>query len=135
MDINLKNYNLSTPNWTLNGKEMWARVVDIYDADKSKISENRILANKAKLRMVQLCGVPNIDLDKTYTRKEIQQLLDSELYCVWIKCKDWDKYGRLLAHVYKDNIELANVLIEEKLAYAYYGGTKLNEEEQVKKLL
>jgi endonuclease YncB( thermonuclease family) len=156
-----KNYTLKTPRWSLDGKQMWARIVDLYDADtitlilpldfgfykfscriygidtseiNSKNEDAKLLANKAKLRMLQLCGIPNIDLTKTYSRKDIQKILEDNIYCVQIKCKDWDKYGRLLAHVYRDNIELANILIEEKLAYAYYGGTKLSENEQINTL-
>lgn len=156
-----KQYDLKTPNWTLTGKEMWARVVDVYDADtltlilplefgyykfscrvygidtaeiKSKLDDNKITANKAKNRILELCGVKNIQLDKLYSRKETQAMLNSQVYLVYVKCREWDKYGRLLIDVYNDiynsRVNLADILIGEKLAYAYFGGTKLTEEEQ-----
>ena len=162
-----QNYDLKTPAWTLEGKQMWARVVDIYDADtltliipidssgvykfscrvygidtaeiKSKNEENKMLANKAKNRMLELCGIKNIQLDKVYSRKETQAMLNSDIYIVYIKCREWDKYGRLLVDVfnnvyndvYNDHTNLADILIREKLAYAYFGGTKQTEEQQV----
>lgn len=161
-----KNYDLKTPNWTLEGKEMWARVVDVYDADtltlilpldlgyykfscrvygidtaeiKSKLEETKAIANKAKNRMLELCGVKNIQLDKIYSRKETQAMLNSKVYVVYVKCKEWDKYGRLLIDVfnnvyndvYTNHVNLADILIREKLAYAYFGGTKQTEEQQV----
>lgn len=156
-----KKYDIKTPNWTLEGKEMWVRVVDVYDADtitlilplefgyykfscrvygidtseiKSKLEDNKITANKAKNRMIELCGIKNIQLDKVYSRKETQAILNSDIYIVYIKCREWDKYGRLLIDVYNDiynsRVNLAEILIREKLAYAYFGGTKLTEEEQ-----
>lgn len=101
---------------------------------KSKIAENKITANKARNRMLQLCNVHNVSLEKTYTRKEVQAMLSQDVYLVWIKCGDWDKYGRLLVQVYKDKedlTELGSILIEENLAYPYFGETKLTESQQV----
>ena len=46
---------------------------------------------------------------------------------VWIECFDFDKYGRILANVYKKegDISLSNILLESRLAYIYDGGKKL----------
>lgn len=156
-----RTYDCKTPNWSLQGRTLFARLVDMYDADtltiilplqsgyfkfsgrvhgidtsemKSKIAENKITANKARNRMLQLCNVHNVSLEKTYTRKEVQAMLSQDVYLVWIKCGDWDKYGRLLVQVYKDKedlTELGSILIEENLAYPYFGETKLTESQQV----
>jgi micrococcal nuclease len=161
-----KQYDLKTPNWSLEGKEMWARVVDVYDADtitlilpldfgyykfscriygidtaelRSKIEENKLTAHRAKNRMLELCGLKNIQLDKIYSRKETQAMLNSDVYVVYVKCREWDKYGRLLVDVfnnvyndvYNDHVNLADILVREKLAYPYFGGTKQTEDQQV----
>lgn len=155
-----RSYDMKTPAWSLQGRTLWARVVDMYDADtitlilplqsgyfkfsgrvygidtsemKSKITENKTTANKARNRMLQLCNVPNVSLEKIYSRKEVQALLSQDVYLVWVKCGDWDKYGRLLVQVYPSDIEpkeLGTVLIEENLAYPYFGETKLTESQQ-----
>ena len=154
-------YDVKTPAWSLQGRTLWARVVDMYDADtltiilplqsgyfkfsgrvygidtsemKSKLSENKANACKARNRMLQLCNVPNVSLEKQYTRKEVQALLSQDVYLVWVKCGEWDKYGRLLVQVYQNNTEpkeLGTILIEENLAYPYFGETKLTETQQV----
>lgn len=153
-------YDYKTPSWSLQGRVMWARLVDMYDADtltlilplqsgyykfsgrvygidtsemKSKLAENKANAYKARNRMLQLCNVPNISLEYSYTRKEIQTLLAQDVYLVWIKCGIWDKYGRLLVEVFtnnEDSTDLGKVLIEENLAYPYFGETKLTESQQ-----
>lgn len=153
-------YDNKTPIWSLEGRNLWARLVDMYDADtltiilplqsgyfrfssrvfgidtsemKSKLSENKATANRARNRMLQLCNVPSIDLNKAYTRKEVQSLLSKDVYLVWVRCRDWDKYGRLMIQVYaseKDTKELGSILIDENLAYPYYGETKLTEAQQ-----
>ncbi len=38
---------------------------------------------------------------------------------------DYDKYGRILAHVYYQNENLSQFMIDNKLAVEYDGGTKL----------
>lgn len=155
-----KKYGLKTPEWTLNGQKMWARIVDVYDGDtltlilklstgfykfscrvygidtaeiKSKMIENKNSSQKARNRMLQLCGIPDIDINNLYKRKEIQMLLNEDIYMIWIECGDFDKYGRLLITPYKnsnDKIHLGKILIEENLAYEYLGGKKLTELEQ-----
>lgn len=159
-----KTYDIKTPAWSLQGRTIWGRIVDMYDADtltlilplqsgyfkfsgrvygidtsemKSKLSENKLNAHKARNRMLQLCNVPDISLEKAYTRKEVQSILAKDVYLVWIKCGDWDKYGRLLVQVYKNDTdikELGSILIEENLAYPYFGETKLTESQQVNAL-
>lgn len=150
----MKNYTLTnTPSFTLKGKECYCRVVDMYDADtltlvvplfdgyykfacrvygidtaeiKSATTDLKQLAQKAKNRMLQLCGVSAVELDRIYSRKEVQELLDLEVYLVWCKFDDFDKYGRPLVTMYeKENgRELAGCLVEEGLAKSYFGGTK-----------
>ena len=41
-----------------------------------------------------------------------------------IKTYNWDKYGRLLAAFYNNNININDMMIEKGYGYAYDGGTK-----------
>ena len=148
-----KNYTFDTPTFTLNGLETQARVVDCYDSDTVTLvfpifgqyfkfscriygidgcevkGGNKALAQRAKNRLLQLCGL-DLVLDSMYSRIAIRKLLDDTVILVDIKCREHDKYGRVLVDVWRNGVLLSNVLLEEKLVYKYEGGTKLTEEEQ-----
>ena len=158
-----KNYdNNTTPHFSLNGQKLWGRVVSLYDGDtltialnvftgvykfsvrmngidtcemKSKCDKNKELAKSARSRLLSLITEKDISETSTWNdRRKINNILNKGMYFVWVECLDFDKYGRLLANIYKDEISTENfsqILIKEKLAYQYKGDTKLTEEEQV----
>jgi len=69
-------------------------------------------------------------------RKNIRDLLNKDVYLVNICITGTDKYGRLLGDLYSlddifKTISFSSVLLTEKLAYKYEGGTKKLEEEQL----
>ena len=68
------------------------------------------------------------------TRHGIHEILDKDMVIVFVECLNFDKYGRLLANVFFDKINLSEYLIKHKLAYHYTGDTKLTEEEQLEML-
>ena len=161
----LKKYGLNTPALSLDGICTWARVVDVYDGDtitlvipfkndfykfqcrmrgidtceiKSKVKENKDRAIRARNRLLQLAGCTITNLDTTLTRKDIQNMLNQRPSIVWIKCFEFEKFGRLLCDVFQTDLahtdSFASVLIREKLAYEYMGETKLTEDEQLQTL-
>ena len=144
---------IHTPAFSLSGKECYCKLVDMYDADtltlivplfdryykfncrvygidtaeiKSNSEELKMKAQRAKNRMLQLCGVGQVELDRVYSRKEVQGMLGEGVYLLWCKFMDFDKYGRPLVVVYdrEQGVEVSGVLVAEKLANAYFGGTK-----------
>jgi len=152
-------YGGNTPELSISGINTYGRVVDVYDGDTLKIvlpvynsyykftirlsgidtceikSKNIELKNygiKARNRILKL--ITNIDANDTTTKNDIKTILDINVYLVWIECLNTDKYGRVLANIYKDkNMEsFSNILLNEKLAYNYEGKTKLSEDEQGK---
>lgn len=151
----------NTPALTLDGMFTPARIVDCYDGDtatvvipfkgdyykftcrmmgidtcemKSKLKENKENAIRARNRLLQLVGLPITDLSAPLKRLGVRKMLDEKVVIVWLKCYDFDKYGRLLADFYTcsdmSTKTIAKTLIEEKLAYEYFGDTKLTEEQQ-----
>ena len=155
--------NNLTPHFSLNGQKLWGRVVSLYDGDtltialnvftgvykfsvrmngidtcelKSKNENNKELAKNARSRLLSL--ITGKDLIETSTlndRRKINNVLNKNVYLVWVECFDFDKYGRLLANIYQNENSsecFSQILIKEKLAYTYEGNTKLTEEEQVK---
>jgi endonuclease YncB( thermonuclease family) len=153
MDLSLEKCGLDTPAFSLSGKECYCKLVDMYDADtltlvvplfdryykfscrvygidtaeiKSGSEELKMKAQRAKNRMLQLCGVGQVELERVYSRKEVQGMLGEGVYLVWCKFMKFDKYGRPLVVVYdrEQGMEVSGVLVAEKLANAYFGGTK-----------
>ena len=148
MDLSLfKNYGKNTPELTLVGISTNVRVVNVHDGDTISViiplfntfykyniriydldtpeihNTNLILkkiAEKGKQRILELIGC--IDND-----------LEDNIYGAYIECKEYDKYGRLLANVYTlDKHEsISDILIKEKLGYHYDGNRKLTPEQQI----
>ncbi len=132
------------------------RVVDIYDGDtitcilniyngfykytvrlmgidtcelKSKDELQKCKANIAKNRLYNLITCKNINLGDNIRRARIREILNTDVYLIKLKCVGLDKYGRLLGYLYdKNNINKSfnDILVEEKHAYVYFGGTKKN---------
>ena len=158
----MENFNdTNTPLFSFNGVNGMSRVVDITDGDtikaiinfkdeyykiivrlnnidtcetKSKCEENKNLGISAKKRLYNLITNKTIE---TNDKKLIKQELNDNCYLIYLKCYDFDKYGRVLGDIYKDendNVSFSSILICEKLAYIYGGKTKLTEEEQIELL-
>lgn len=157
--LDFANYDLSTPEFTLNGYCLNGRLVDIIDGDslviilpvlgnfykyhvringidtcemKSKCEQNKRLALMARSKILNVVTGKtfNYDID----RKTIQNILGEHIYVLYLECCDFDKYGRLLAEVYMDNskeVSFSEHLVTNKLAYRYTGDTKLTEPEQL----
>lgn len=158
-----KQYGGATPEFSLNDTRTFARVVSVYDGDtitavipilgaffkfkvrlhgidtceiKSKNQAAKDMAVKARNRVIEL--VTGLAVDATLkTKKDIEKMLDADVHLVWLHCLEMDKYGRVLAHVYPSSNRvksISEVLLDEKLAYAYSGETKKTEQEQVEYL-
>jgi endonuclease YncB( thermonuclease family) len=152
-------YGYETPEFSLIGKKCYARVVNVYDGDsptlvipfegkmfkfstrvfgidtsemKSNDMINKDRALRARNRLIELITKVS-PLPVSATKKDVIKLLSRDVYLVWIECMDMDKYGRVLVKVSNgpsDDKTFADVLIEEKLAYPYFGATKLTEQQQ-----
>ena len=150
------NYNTTT-KFSLKNTECYCRVVQIHDGDtitvvlpllnnfykfsvrlngidtceiKSENEANQILAQKAKNRLIELVTLTKPDVD-------IKDYLLANVVLVYIKCNDFDKYGRVLGSVSKskdDTQTFSELLVKEKLGYVYEGQKKLTEEDQIRLL-
>ena len=149
---NLNIHNI--PFFSLEGLNTWCRVIDIYDGDtitvviplmtsmykfhirlygidtpeiKSLVQQEKEKAIISRNRLIELCTNVATNLK---SRKEVQQFLSENIYLIWINAYKMDKYGRVLANVYKspeDTVSFTKTLIDEKLGYEYFGKTKLVE--------
>jgi endonuclease YncB( thermonuclease family) len=160
-----RDHDDTTPEFSLNGIETYGRLVSVYDADtltvviplenhffkfsmrvdgidspemKASNKEAKILARKARDRMVELCTGEHLrpsvnDTDERTKKKWIKDYLKKNVCLVYVRCKESDKYGRPLVDVSKDvdSDFFSKFLLQEKLVYEYHGATKLSEESQV----
>jgi endonuclease YncB( thermonuclease family) len=157
----LKKCGIETPTFSLDGINTYAKVVSVIDGDtivlvipvlNTYFKFNCRLSNidtceihssnekvkefgiKAKYRLIELISKKKLNLEEDVSKKDIQQIFQTECFLVYVKCYDFDKYGRLLIDLYlnKDEKSLSDILLEEKLAYVYNGRqTKLTEEQQL----
>lgn len=103
---------------------------------KSRLSENRDKSLRARNRVIQLLTGRQEQITVRTYRKDIQQIFKDTLCIVWVEFQGMDKYKRVLAHVYPasctsaNSESISNILLREGLAFEYFGGTKLNEDEQ-----
>ena len=66
----------------------------------------------------------NISLYKSYSTNETKELIKDNTKLVKIKCYGWDKYGRLLADIYVDNVNINLEMIKNNYGIEYHGKTK-----------
>ena len=149
-----KQYGGSTPGLSINGLKCYGRLIDVYDGDTVKVilpTFNSYYKFTIRLNGIDTCEIKSKDKilqengikardrvlelltnNKKDTKKDIKNLLESEVFLVWVECFENDKYGRILANIYKDENEkksISEILLEEKLAYTYEGKTKLSNDD------
>ena len=131
---NFNDYN--TPSFSFNGLNCMSRVVDITDGDtiktiinykdnyykiiirlfnidtcetRSNNIKNKNLGIEAKKRVYNLITNKIIDItDNTNIKKIIKNELNNNCYYIYIKCFDFDKYGRVLADIYQTENDVEN---------------------------
>lgn len=102
-----------------------------YDSPEMKPSKDlknrdniKLLANRAKNFFINQVTDINIDENTIYDKKDLKNRLHKNYKLIKIKTYEWDKYGRLLAEFYIDNININKLMIEKGHGYSYDGGTK-----------
>lgn len=119
----------NTPSFSLLGKQLVGRVLDIYDGDtltvalplsggiyamscrlegidtcemKSRTEFCKSTAYRARNRLIQLCTrrtSDDVPLDNRWPRRQVRQFLETNPSYVSVLCGEFDKYGRLLAGI------------------------------------
>ena len=107
------------------------KVVKVYDGDTITIGFY-MMGNEIPYRMpVRLLGIDTPEMrDKnveTKARAKVaQQFLSSQVLGKIVQLRNLgkEKYGRLLADVYCDDVHINQLMIDTGNAVAYFGGTK-----------
>lgn len=137
--------NTDVDEFSLKNKSFLAKVVDIYDGDTCKIIF--YLNDKLVKFTCRLNGIDTPELKPLKSKANRDEEIEkaklcknklTELCCgentienndklVFIKCNDFDKYGRLLIDIYDSKeceISFNRILVKEGLAKCYDGGKK-----------
>ena len=135
----LRNCDKKTKKFTLEGQTKLCKVVSVYDGDTCKVVfDHNGVINRWNVRMNGYDtpemrpskSLPNRDEIKKKaiaSRDYLKSLVCKEDQLVYIKCGEFDKYGRLLGDIYinKDDQEsVNNLMIKNGHGYEYHGGTK-----------
>lgn len=81
-------------------------------------------AIRCRNKLIQLTTDCECELEMRYTKQQIKKLMKSNKKIIRIVCHEFDKYGRLLIEISNGEKTVNDILIEEKFAKAYDGGTK-----------
>lgn len=132
----LSKSTINTPKFSLNGKLVYCKVVKVYDGDT--ITVNFKLFRKIRQFNIRMAGYDTPELrSKDPAEKEkailakffLQNILLDKI--VYLKCLDFDKYGRLLGEVHLSKKQYLSgtpcvnqSMISTGHAVPYFGGTK-----------
>ena len=147
-----RNFNYDNINeFSFNGNEFYSKVLDIYDGDTITILiKNNNMYNKIKCRLndldtpelrssdinekhaakiarnylIRLVTGKKVTLD--ITRNEIRRICGDNNRICYIKCYNFDKYGRLLIDISMDRVLLNDKMIVDGFGGKYDGGKKCN---------
>ena len=144
--MEFQTYN-NTPKFTLKNKRYNAKILDIYDADTITVcidlegfsfvkmnvrlfgidtpelrGSEKELGVKARNYLINV--LTDIIIDYNNTRNDIRNMINKNTYMVEVLFDDFDKYGRPLGTIYKDNININEKLVKDGYAKEYDGGTK-----------
>lgn len=142
------------PEFNLAGQKFYARVIGLHDADSIKVCFD--VAGKLYKMMTRLEGIDTPEIRTkdaaekalairardfaaewamphkfkvggAYSEKELVNALWTDPVIVYLKCGEMDKYGRLIANIYKDDVDphsLNSLLQQNGFADKYDGGKK-----------
>lgn len=137
---NFENRNLakyddnSVELFSLNNKIVYAKIVKVYDGDtcyavfmlngkpvKFHIRMEGYDSPEMK-PLLKILNRKKIIKDAKLAKTELENIVLNKI--VKLHCGTWDKYGRLLAKLYINELCVNSHMIENGFGYEYFGGTK-----------
>ena len=151
MNFDWSSVDNTLPFFTMEGEHLVGKCVDVYDGDTVKIVMPIVLDGKLTNKLFRWnCRINRVDTPEIRTKnkkekdyaKVVRNALREKVLnkLVFVKCLDFDKYGRLLTELYinddynYENIDcnncndkllnISNWLVNNKYAKEYFGGSK-----------
>lgn len=109
-----------------------AEVVSVIDGDTIKVTIPQVHPLLGEKIPVRIAHIDTPELSSTvksvqelaYKAKAFTEQVLQQAHCIELRHVRRDKYFRILAEVYVDNISLGDLLVQEGLAKPYHGKTK-----------
>lgn len=129
----LATYTCETKKFSLNGHKTYAKCVHVYDGDTMHAIFKLPNTNEFYKWDVRLNGIDTPEMkSKNNAEKEkaveARDFLASKILdkIIVLECLYFDKYGRLLANIYLDDVNnsVNQMMIDNGFAKQYSGGTK-----------
>lgn len=124
--------SIKTPKFSFLGIENFCKVVKVYDGDT--INVNMYFNHTVKQFKIRMFGydteeMKDSNLEKKANAYNAQKYLSEILLnkIVYLKCGEFDKYGRILGHVYlnkNDTKSINEIIVEKGFGKPYSGGQK-----------
>lgn len=135
----LKNCDKKTKKFSLKGLTKLCKVVSVYDGDTCNVVfDHNGVINRWNVRMngydtpemrpsKKLPNRDEIKKKAIESRDFLKSLVFNDHQLVYIKCGEFDKYGRLLGDLFineNDDESVNSLMIKNGHGYEYHGGTK-----------
>jgi endonuclease YncB( thermonuclease family) len=94
-------------------------------ADKNLRDKEIEAATKSRNYLIET--VSTIKINNIITKQNCKDLLSTSKKLIWVKCLEFDKYGRLLVELYENRYSMVSInklMIDNNYAVPYEGGTK-----------
>ncbi len=94
---------------------------------KDQEKRNQEIASAIKSRNYLINKVTGLVPGESISKKEIKEMCGKARKLIWVKCHEFDKYGRLLVELYEnksDTVSINMEMVEKKYAVKYDGSTK-----------
>lgn len=104
--------------------ELHPKLQNTPDGEQKKLAESN-LAKLARNRLVELAT--NIKVSGDPNDRELTQQLSANTKLIFVKCGEFEKYGRLMVELYENkklHKSFNQILLDEKHARSYDGGKK-----------
>ena len=147
LEEQLKQHDKKTPKFSLENHTKLAKVVDIYDGDSCReVFEHNRTINMWNIRMYGY-DTPEMRPRKDVIERDaeiakakaardyLKSLIMNKDQLVYVKCREFDKYGRLLGVIFinqEDSTSVNQMMIDNGHGYAYYGGAKKKKKVKTK---
>jgi micrococcal nuclease len=123
----------NTDKFSFDGQRFLCKCIKVYDGDTVTVAfkpfshTERIYKYSIRLSGIDTPEIRTINPQEKIEGIKIRDLLSDRILnkFMYIECGGFDKYGRLLGHLFdEDNDNINEWLIKEGYAYNYDGGTK-----------
>ena len=121
-----------TPPWSLQGREVWAKCVSVYDGDTARLAFSPLPQSSPRVFNCRLCGYNSAEL-RSKDQAEKAAALAARDYLrslilgkvVRAELGSFDKYGRILVKIWireeEGEFELSARMLEKGFGQPYQG--------------